>query len=253
MLKSFRLSITILILIIGLLPGIVVKQIIINSYQTRAAESKLADVQGEISILCNKLSSVDFPKGLVSDSNLTELSMYAEMYKGRIMVIDEDYRVLIDTFNKADGTTIISDLVLACLRGENRSYFDSQNQYLQFAIPIYRDAEKIGGVFLMTYSTNEIAVMTEKLENQLDAILLVITLLVFFYAVISAYLIHRPFRKLEHSIEAVADGYADSLKTIKTYSETEQISRYCQRMLERLNALNETRQQSVADVTHEIN
>ncbi|MCQ2508783.1 MAG: HAMP domain-containing histidine kinase [Dorea sp.] len=252
MLKSFRLSITCLILFIGILPGTVIKQIIINSYQTRAAEAKLADVQGEISILCSRLGSVDFPKGLASDSNLSELSMYAEIYKGRIMVIDDEYQVIIDTFNKADGKTIVSDLVLACLQGENKSYFDSQNHYLQFAAPIYRDEDTIAGVLLMNYSTSEIGVMADKLERHIDGLLLVTLFIVILYAGISAYMIHRPFRKLERSIEAVADGYSDSLKTVATYSETEQISQSCQRMLERLNALNESRQQFVADVSHEL-
>ena len=70
------------------------------------------------------------------------------------------------------------------------------------------------------------------------------------FAVSTAFV--RPFRRLTKSIKDVQDGYEADFISVNSYSETETMSAACDEMLRRLQTLDESRQEFVSNVSHEL-
>ena len=62
----------------------------------------------------------------------------------------------------------------------------------------------------------------------------------------------KPLKRLAKSIRDVHDGYENDFKGVDTYYETAAISTACNGMLRRLQILDETRQEFVSNVSHEL-
>ncbi len=250
--RSVRFRMILLILIIGLVPGTILKHFIIKSYQNSSVETLEVDARGEGSILCGALGSADFPESLAEETIDQVLLQYAGERNGRVLIVDDEFVVLKDTLKKDIGKTMLSDLVINCFEKEDGSYFDEKHGVLQLALPIYREKDVVGGAMLVSIPADRVTINTHKISREMDIVLLVLLFVCIIYAFLSTYLMNRPFRRLGRSIQAVADGSQDELKIEETFSETEQISQSCRQMVDRLNALDESRQQFVSNVSHEL-
>ena len=62
----------------------------------------------------------------------------------------------------------------------------------------------------------------------------------------------KPFKRLTKSITDVQDGYEADFISVHSYSETDTISNACDEMLRRLQTLDESRQEFVSNVSHEL-
>ena len=91
--KSLRFRIILLVTLIGVIPGIVMKMVILNSYENRAVEVRTAEIQNQCTILCNQVSNTDFMDGLTSEEIETEISQLTNIYNGRVMIIDQTFHI----------------------------------------------------------------------------------------------------------------------------------------------------------------
>ena len=73
---------------------------------------KSAEVQNQGTILCNQLSSSNYLEGTASEAINSEILQLSNIYNGRVMVIDSEYRIVKDTFGTEEGKTIISSDVV---------------------------------------------------------------------------------------------------------------------------------------------
>ena len=62
----------------------------------------------------------------------------------------------------------------------------------------------------------------------------------------------RPFGKIAKGMEAVTEGYESNNLHVDTYSETEDISEAFNKMLGRMKILDDSRQEFVSNVSHEL-
>lgn len=81
--------------------------------------------------------------------------------------------------------------------------------------------------------------------------IILFTAVILFGFLLSGRLI-RPFKKLTASIQAVQEGYQSHFEPVDTYTETAQMSEACSDMLGRLKRLDDSREEFVANVSHEL-
>jgi signal transduction histidine kinase len=62
----------------------------------------------------------------------------------------------------------------------------------------------------------------------------------------------RPFKKLTRSIQDVQEGYQSHFEPVETFTETTQLSEACSDMLGRLKRLDDSREEFVSNVSHEL-
>lgn len=251
--KSLRFHIVLLLIVVGVIPCLITKMIVLESYEKRAVDVRTAEIQNQCTILCNQLGTSDYLNNRSSEVIKAELSQLSNVYNGRVMIIDDEYRIIEDTYDLESGKTIVSEDVIKCFLGESTSIYDAKNQYIEVTSPIYDSQnETITGVMLVSVSTDTIVASISILGGKADVAVIVVILVVVLLAILLGTIMIRPFGRITKSIEAVTEGYDDNYLHEEAYTETALISDAFNKMLGRLKALDDSRQEFVSNVSHEL-
>ena len=143
-LRSLRARIFLLILVIGLVPCIVMRHGIVSNYEDMAVEQRITVVQNQLMILANHLVSNNYlsSHGVREDTGNSrevinaELEMLSNLYEGRVMIINKNFKVEKDTYGISEGKTIISEEVIKCFQGENISHYDPEHGYIEMTLSL---------------------------------------------------------------------------------------------------------------------
>ena len=252
-LRSLRFRITVILVIIGIVPCVILEKSIVNSYEDRAVSVRSITVKNQCDIICNQLIQQNYMEDPGSDVINGQLSMLTNIYGGRILIIDQDFRVIKDTYDMDRGKTIISQEVIQSFQGKETSQYDRKNSYLEMTVRIQNtETKETLGVMLVSISTDEIRANMKILETKGMTILSIIALLVLVFGYLLAGILMKPFQKVTRSIEDITDGYLDESISVPDYLETELITDAFNKMLTRFRTLDDSRQEFVSNVSHEL-
>lgn len=250
---SLRFRIILIIVVVGIIPCFLLRGGILKTYESRAVSLRTADIQSQCTILCNQLASYNYLNNPVSEVIDAELTQLSNVYSGRVMIVDKTMHIIKDTYGLDEGKTIISQNVIKGYQGKNTNYYDKKNGYIEVAMPITEvDSGKTAGVMLVSVSTNSIEDSLDVLRTRGDAILGLLSVLVVVIAVVSAVILVRPFLRITKLIEAVTEGYEDVEIEENAYTETAELSETFNKMMGRLKRLDDSRQEFVSNVSHEL-
>lgn len=254
--KSLRFRIMIILVIIGIVPSIIVEKGIVNSYEDRAVSLRTFGVKNQCDILSNQLTKEQYLLDQSSSEINSELTMLSNVYSGRILIVDQDFRVIKDTYGMDENKFLISQKVIQCFRdGKETTNYDKENRYIEMMVPIHVEIEEesqVGGVMLVSVSTEEIVASIEILEQKGLMILMIITVLVLGLGYVLAGVLMKPFAKITRAIEDITDGFQDENISVPDYTETELITDAFNKMLGRIRSLDNSRQEFVSNVSHEL-
>lgn len=254
--KSLRFRIMIILVIIGIVPSVIVEKGIVSSYEDRAVSLRSFGVKNQCEILSNQLIKEQYLEDPSSEAINSELLMLSNVYSGRILIVDQDFRVIKDTYDIDRGKYMISREVIQCFAdGKETSSYDRKNRYIEMTVPIHTDIEdehKVAGVLLISVSTEEIVASIDILEQKGLSILMIIAVLVLVLGYVLAGILMKPFAKVTKAIEDITDGYLDDNISVQDYTETELITDAFNKMLGRVKSLDDSRQEFVSNVSHEL-
>ena len=169
------------------------------------------------------------------------------------MLIDSSFTIVKDTYALDEQKTILAEEVMQAYNGETVQKYDADNHYIEMTFPMHDESGKnVIGVMLVSVSTDSIAATLAILKQYALMIQFLVAVIVVIagFAVSTAFV--RPFRRLTKSIKDVQDGYEADFISVNSYSETETMSAACDEMLRRLQTLDESRQEFVSNVSHEL-
>ncbi len=253
--RSLRFRISILILIVGALCCIGMRVGILRNYFSRAVEVRTSDVQSQMQILANHLISYDYLMDSSSDVVNAEIEQVANLYNGRIMVVNTNYSILKDTYNIATGKYMISEEVMLAFRGATLSHYDAENNYIEIVVPITAttgEKNSTVGVILASVSTTPIVQNEEILSRNSFIFMFILILLVVAVAFFIPRIMLRPFNRLSDAISEVKSGFTDETIAVNDYVETEHIADSFNQVMERIKIMEESRQEFVSNVSHEL-
>ena len=188
-----------------------------------------------------------------SASISAQLEQLATIYDGRIIIIDQNYRIVHDTYDLDSSKTVLSKEVMDSFHGKEMSEYSSKNHYLLMTIPLLNpDNQKVNGVMLVSISTDNVEAMKDTLNENALIIQVVMMVLLFMISVYFSIHLTRPFAKISRSIAEIQDGYENGVFMINDYSETEDISTKFNRLTSRMKVLDDSRQEFVSNVSHEL-
>lgn len=242
----------VILILIGIVPCIIATNVVSRSYKNRAVSLRESSVKNQCDILRANLDSEDYLNNLDSKVVNSELALLSNVYNGRIAIIDEDFKVVTDTYDIDIGKTSVSKEVISCLEsGKGTSQYDDRNDYIIMTFPIEVKGQ-VKGVMLISVSTNEIAQNARLLENRGLTVTVIASLVMLILGYILAGILVRPFMRVTHAIEDVTDGYQDEAISVPDYTETMQITTAFNQMLSRVRAMDSSRQDFVSNVSHEL-
>jgi signal transduction histidine kinase len=228
----------------------------INSYKNRAMGQKTAEVTNQSAIVAAHLARTDYLSDMnnpVIDDELTQLS---NLYDGRFLVIDDNYRVIKDTYGKSQGRYIVSSEVISCMNGSrNMSSFDEVNNYLEITVPILDEVTgKVYGALVASASTDGIRDNVELLGRRAYTLEVIISVVVMLIAYALSATLLRPFDKIIKAVSSVREGFDPGLEAIEVpdYTETKDIMDAFHHLMSRMKEVDDSREEFVANVSHEL-
>ena len=259
---SVKLPLIILTVLFCMIPLLVESRILASSSRQEQVERRIIDVQNQCQILSNKMSRSGYLTNSALDNAAidTELSLLSDIFSGRILIVNSGFKIVEDTFAISDGKTLISDEVIRCFQGENTSRYDSLKHYFVLAIPIPEFEQETGtittgktaGVMIVTASTESMYSLEDSLNDKASLYEMMIFVILLILAVLSVHFIMKPFGSLIASIRRVGEGNLDEDVNEEAYRETKQISETINKTLEKLKAVDQSRQEFVSNVSHEL-
>ncbi len=263
-LRSLKSRIFLFLLIVGLVPCISMRYAILQNYEQRAVNVKISDVSTQLRILANHLITYHYLQDTSSEVINAELDQLSSLYDGRVLVINNDLRIVKDTYGISENKTIISEEVVRCIKGENTSRYDRNNGYVELTIPITETIalgggtdnierkEIVRGVMLVSASTDSISVTLDILSRKALIVEVIVILAMVIVAILAAKVLIRPFEKITEALNQAQEGYTNDPISVTDCLETEHIGDAFNRVLGRMKMLDDSRQEFVSNVSHEL-
>lgn len=86
-----------MILVVGIIPAMLLHYGVLNNYEDRAVSLRISDVSNQCKILANHLITYNYLMDTSSEVVNAELEQFSNLYGGRVLVVNNDYRVIKDT------------------------------------------------------------------------------------------------------------------------------------------------------------
>ncbi len=242
-----------MMLLFGIAPGLVLRAGLLSAYENRAVEVNEYEISTQAKLLATQIAANDYLDTLQSDSIAAQMDQMSTIYDGRIILIDNTFRIVADTYEMDEGKLIATEDVMLAFQGETVQTYDSTYHYIEVTIPVIDpDSSETTGIMLISVSTDNIELNLQYLRQWAMLIILFLVVVVIVAAMLISGRMTKPFQRLVKSMSDVQNGYENDFKGITSYTETEQISLACGEMLQRLQTLDETRQEFVSNVSHEL-
>ena len=259
LLRSLKTYIFVLMLAVGIIPSVILRMGILQSYEERAVSLRATDVYTQYMIIANHLLNYNYLQDTSSEVINAELDQMSNLYDGRVLIINGNFRIVKDTYGISEGKTVISEEVIKCFRGESTTRHDSNNGYIEMTIPIVEQVEKDGretsqvrGVILASASTDSIVVTLDILKRKALILEIVMAVIIVGGVLFFSHILIRPFSRVTQAINEVKDGFTDEPISVPDYIETEHIVDAFNQPLARMKVINDSRQEFVANVSHEL-
>ena len=252
--RSMNFRIMLFLFLIGTIPEIILSWALLSSYEKQSLTRLGNDVGNQYQILATRLGSGNYLDNLNNESLEGELVQLATVYDGRIIIIDQNLRIVEDTYDLEEGRTMLAEEVIKCFKGESTSHYVS-GRFIEMTVPIMTGEEgnrTAVGVILASASTDSMHARIDALRNSSEIWLVSISICVLALAVLLSNWLVKPLRHMNQSIGGLVDGAFDGDLNIHDCTETEIISDTFNEMLAKLRLMEESRQEFVSNVSHEL-
>ena len=251
--KSLKFRLLLVLLLFGLAPMMLMQFFVIRGYEKRAINVRVVDILSQSKILADQISAYGYLEDNTNEIVNKQFEQLSNIYDGRILVIDRAFQIHKDTYDIDSGKIIISEEVVKCVQGQDVTKYDSVNGFIEVAVPVRQAlGDEVIGVMLVSVSTDVTQTHIAYLKQIGFIVSLTAGVVCVVLAVLISSLLAKPFIQLSKSIDEIQAGYGEDELMIHTYSETELICERTNELLERMKVLDDSRQEFVSNVSHEL-
>lgn len=234
-----------------MIPLILLTNLLFNTLENYYAKEKTKSIFRQANIISTDL----YVKGLMNEStgiNEYVNSINSQDYE-RIIILDSRSIVTYDSNEIDTGKSYATEEVIAALKGQSKSYTKKNENVVRVITPIKNEKkDQIDGAIILISSYEDI---DNSIKSQKSIAFLIIFILLILILILSYYfsgLITKPFKKLLITINKITDGNIDEKIDIKGNYEIEEIGTAFNHMTDKLQQIDESRKQFVANVSHEL-
>ncbi|MCT4687165.1 sensor histidine kinase [Vallitalea sp.] len=249
--NSIRAKIFISYVVVSIIPLILLINILLNSLESYYVKEKSRSMFRQANIISTNL----MVRGFINDSSGIKdfVSIIGGQDYERIVILDSRSTVKFDSNGIDTGRAYAKQEVIDALKGQSSSVFKKSMNLAKVVTPI-KDEKKdeVYGAIILTNSYDDINNSISSLKSISYLIILALLILILTLSYNFSGLITKPFKKLLVSINKITDGNVDEKIDIKGNNEIEEIGIAFNHMTEKLQQVDESRRQFVANVSHEL-
>lgn len=252
-LKSLQARIFVIFILVGLTPIFLMKYFILENYEAQSLEQKGVLIQSQCQQITDTVSETGYIRGEKVTRVDRQLSQIASMYNGRVIIVNSNFRIITDTYGVDEDKLIISTEVLECFRGTDSRTYNKDDGFLELTVPIRNlDTKEIEGIMIVSASAVDIENSRDALSRTVLVFQGVFTIMICAAAFYVARILTKPFGKITRSLEGMQGTVSEQEISIPDYTETQLLAEAYNRMLKRLKLQEDSRQEFVSNVSHEL-
>ncbi len=251
--KSLKIKSLVILILFGLIPLICFSIFYIDLNRSKSVSQRTS----EVLVRGNIISNLIVNSGYFSTENIhdvdAEISQVSDMYDGRILIVDQNYTVVKDTYRLEEGSTAIMPEVLECFEGNTNQIVNQSSEGVKILLPV-RSVEdsKVKGVVIMNFSFQSINTHYDSIASITISVIVVIALVVILLAWLNSQKLIEPMKHLNQEINAITESNFGIKMDVKDYTEMEVLSDSINSMLDNVQRLEESREEFVSNVSHEL-
>ena len=235
--KSLQLRIFIIFCLVGIIPIMLMKMSILQSYEEQSILQRGKMLQDQSKNLADEIGDSVVNGSIDVTPYETEMEQLAALYNGRLVVVNQEFVIVKDTYGLDEQKTLISEEVIKCFRGEVSLSHDRESQFVEMALPIKEAVNKeVVGVLVVSSETKDIMNSKAELGEKVFILQIGLTIAVLIAALYASRLLIRPFGKVTKSLEGIDGGFLQDDLSFLDYTETEVMAEAYNRMLHHIKA-----------------
>ncbi|MCD8119302.1 MAG: cell wall metabolism sensor histidine kinase WalK [Lachnospiraceae bacterium] len=244
----FALLILFMCAILGIL-NLLVPEIAMNAL----VELRQDKIAAQIQVLRNHVLSENYLTTGTSSLIDTEIDFIGVLYESRVEIIDQNLRIIRDSYVVDEGKVSVTPSVIKCMQSGTVIDYDDEAGTVEYAVQITDDSSgEILGILFVVIRLDDVIQTIGELKESMQLWSLIILLLGGAAAFLITVAAIHPLKKTAESVSLIAEGSLDDELPEQTFKETEAIEEPIRKLLNRLRQLEETRQEFVSNVSHEL-
>ena len=252
---SFRTVLVLILVFMALIPALIDSKVLSRSFSRSMVEARRLEIKNQVLILADKLSTSAYLLNDEKDKAIeAQIDSVADVFDGRIVLIDANFSVVKDTFNLALGKKSIAEEVIKTFQGESVDKYNAKKNYIIQTFPIYRQNNNavIDGIVLISSSTEDFSKISVSATDRAVIFTVILGILLVAASVFVAGIIIKPFNTIRKGLYKISEGDLSYNIQEDTYLLTSQISRALNSTMTKLRLINQSRDEFVSNVSHEL-
>lgn len=251
--KSMRMRLFVILLFVGIVPINLLKYGILENYEKQTVRQRASMIRSQCGMIAEQLAEAEYLMGKRSELIETELAQLGSLYNGRVVIVNSNFRIIRDTYGIDEDKLIVAEEVVECFLGDETDNYNRSDEFLEVTAPITDDiTREVVGVMIISVPTMDIREARDSLSGTVLILQTVLTLMVLAMAFYAAGLLVKPFGKVTASLEEMRGSFLEEDISIPDYTETKLLSEAYNRMLQRMKVQEDSRQEFVSNVSHEL-
>jgi len=236
-----------------IIPLSVLAVMFVNSYKEQEKREWHTNVQE----LCTDFAKRIQNSGYLTNTAQAELSaamdMMAQIYDGRLLVVNSELQIIKDTFDREEGRVLISEEIITTMREEDLTYIFSYEDNTEFIVQI-RDSmgNTVLGSLIFIYRNPGDVDLSDDITRNNILLTSILVGLVLCAILITATKLVFPLKKLAFSLQQLAEGDLDTKIDVSGNYEVETIVDSVNNVLDDMRNTEQRRQEFVSNVSHEL-
>lgn len=219
-------------------------------YKVRYKEQIEKSVMSQCDSLAYELKTNNMSLRDPVDLTVKMETMATSLY-GRVMVVNQDYKILMDTYGNQEGAYLVHDGIMNVMTGHKKEILSSSDRYVQYIAPI-KAGEEILGVIVIQASTESIQTISKRVERRNIFLFIGLMFVCFVFAFIIGNTSAKGIKKINRQMEEARDGHLEDQIPEQGFKEFKQLTESYNRTINKLMTLDSTRQEFVSNVSHEL-
>lgn len=249
-----RIYLLVAFIVLGIVPLSIFTQMLLNTYEEKAITNRKNVLKNQGYMLSNYLDSRGFLTTGEDTEADGEISRIADIYGGRIVIVNSSLNIVKDTYSLEEGKYLISEEVIRCMNSSEESFIQNdETNYLNMTYPItHKETKEVTGAIVLSFSTMDIQTIRDSMEQRALLFTIILAVLIVVFSIYFSGILSKPLTMVVNSIDHMSETYMDETVSIKGYNEIERISDSFNHMLNRMQKLENSRQEFVSNVSHEL-
>ena len=184
------------------------------------------------------------------------VKQYVPTSSGRLLILDSQQSVIVDSFNQMEGELLNSAEVKVALSNQEKiGYYRTYQRILQVAVPIVRTEEgerRVLGAIVFSTSVEAAFQQVEEFQRQLFITTLIALLMGTLVTIVASNRLTRPILTLSSVAKRIGEGELGQQVSITSKDEIGRLAENFNYMSSALYRIDRGRTQFIGDISHEL-